>query len=410
MDININKKKQAVIYGAGNIGRGFIGQLFYESGYEIVFIDVNKNLINLLNERKEYPIKFAGEDNFQSEIIIKNIKALDASSDNINSLTEIARVISKADIMAVSVGVNILKLITQAVANGINKRFGDKNFKELNIIICENLINAAQIMRDGVSEYINPEYKNLYNERIGFVQASVERAVPIQTDETKDGDPLRIAADDYKYLYADKNAFKGEIPEIKNIIARSPFEYYIKRKLYVHNMGHALCAYLGDIANCEYIWQAIENPRIKKITEEAMRCSGTALEKIYGQSDGDYTDDLLKRFANKSLGDTVLRVGVDLKRKLSPNDRIVGVYEMCITHSLPVKYMCLAIAAAANFKGDKLSGQSLEEILKQAGSYDYISKNPGSFSQIINYDKAIKSGESIDYLFNRIFPDSDKAV
>jgi mannitol-1-phosphate 5-dehydrogenase len=32
--------RKAVMYGAGNIGRGFIGKVFSEAGYEVVFIDV----------------------------------------------------------------------------------------------------------------------------------------------------------------------------------------------------------------------------------------------------------------------------------------------------------------------------------------------------------------------------------
>ena len=50
--------KKAVMYGAGSIGRGFIGQLFSESGYETIFIDVNEELIRNLNERGQYSIRF----------------------------------------------------------------------------------------------------------------------------------------------------------------------------------------------------------------------------------------------------------------------------------------------------------------------------------------------------------------
>ena len=377
--------KKSVIYGAGNIGRGFIGQLFYESGYGTAFIDVNKDLINLINSKKEYPIKFSDTG---SEIIIKNIRGIDGSPENSG---EVSDVISKADIMATAVGVNILKFIMKPIADGINKRFRDNNFEPLNIILCENLIGSDKVMRNGVFEYINSEFKDLYNEKIGFAEASVGRMVPVQTDEMKKDNPLKIVTESYKELHVDKDAFKGCVPDIKNIAAYSPFKYFIERKLYIHNMGHAVCAYLGALAGYEYIWQSIQDPYIKEIAVNAMKCSGMALEKIYGEFDYAYIDDLIGRFANKALGDTVKRVGNDLKRKLSPDDRLIGTYKICSENNMPVKYICFTIAAAANFKGDELSKKSLEEILKESGSFDLIAGNPENLELIIKYDEAVKS-------------------
>ena len=47
---------KAVMYGAGNIGRGFIAQLFNLSGYETCFVDVNMDVVNRLNEEGKYPL------------------------------------------------------------------------------------------------------------------------------------------------------------------------------------------------------------------------------------------------------------------------------------------------------------------------------------------------------------------
>jgi mannitol-1-phosphate 5-dehydrogenase len=218
----------------------------------------------------------------------------------------------------------------------------------------------------------------------------------------KGNNPLRIITESYKTLYVDKNAFKGEIPEIKNIIAYSPFEYIIEQKLYIYNMGHAVCAYLGDIVfytfGYDFIWRAIEDPYIKMLTAKTMECSALALSKIYNVDMNDltaYIDDLIHRFANRSLGDTVKRVGNDIKRKLAPNDRIVGAYRICSENGISVKYHCLAIAAAANFRSDNLSGQSLEDILKAAGSYDLLAGNPDDFALVKKFDKAIKDCTSV---------------
>jgi mannitol-1-phosphate 5-dehydrogenase len=407
-------KKKAVIYGGGNIGRGFIGQLFYESGYETAFIDINQELICQLNEKKEYPVKFtessANSEN-GTEMIIKNIRGIDGVPENIN---EIANAIAEADIMAVSVGANILKFIMQPIASGINKRFADNNMQPLNIILCENLIGADKMMRDGVHGYITDDFKDLYDEKIGFIEASVGRMVPNQTDEMKAGNPLRIVTENYQYLPVDKDAFKsengknggtgendenhenGKVPEIKNMIAYAPFEYFVRRKLYIHNLGHAICAYLGDIMGYDYIWQAIQDPYIELITTKIMQRSALALSKIYDADMSDlngYIESLIYRFENKALGDTVKRVGNDLKRKLAPNDRIVGAYKICVETGVPVHYLCLAIAVAVNFKSDKLSGNNVEDILKEAGSFDFLAENSDDFDTlglIKKYDNIIK--------------------
>ena len=49
--------KQAVMYGGGNIGRGFIGQLLYQSGYEVGFVDVNRTLLAQLGAAGQYPVR-----------------------------------------------------------------------------------------------------------------------------------------------------------------------------------------------------------------------------------------------------------------------------------------------------------------------------------------------------------------
>lgn len=382
---------KAVIYGAGNIGRGFIAQLFCESGYEIVFIDIDKALINEINTKKEYPIKFAAFDKDDisdaPEILIKNISGIDG-----NDTDSIINAISEADIMATSVGVNVLNYIVKTVAEGISNRFKSGNSKPLNIILCENLIDAEKYMTNGVSPYIESEYIDLFKDKIGFVGAAIGRTVPVQTEKMKGGNPLRIVTEDYAYLPVDKEAFKGDIPNIKNLVTDLPFRYYIERKLLLHNMGHAFCAYVGDIFGYENLWEALANPYIEIMTLRAMQRSVLALAKKYKTDVNElnkYAENLINRFSNKALGDTVKRVGKDLKRKLSPNDRIIGAYNICVEADVSVNYLCFLIAAAVNYKSDPLSGKNLEEILNITGSYEYVRENLGLIKK---YDGIIKSG------------------
>ena len=106
----------------------------------------------------------------------------------------------------------------------------------------------------------------------------------------------------------------GEIPDIKSMVPFAPFDFYIKRKLYIHNMGHATCAYLGDLLGLEYIYQSIDVPEVRIVVQNAMIESAMALHKKYDVAlDGIlmHITDLLHRFTNAALKDTCKRVGGD---------------------------------------------------------------------------------------------------
>ena len=391
-----------MVYGAGNIGRGFIGQIFSQSGYAICFIDVADSVIEALNREGRYPVRILG-GNSSEDIRIEGVSAVDGRNKE-----DAAKAIAEADIMATAVGVRILPLVAPVIAAGLKKRFA-RSDNPLNIIICENLIDADKVLGNLIKDHLDEKERAIFDMRVGLVKASIGRMVPLQTAEMQAGNALRICVEAYGFLPVDKAAFKGEIPSLTGMRPFDNFDFYIQRKLFIHNMGHAVCAYLGDLRyytfGYDFIWQAIENPHIKEITKKAMECSALALSKIYNVDINDLIDDidnLLRRFENRALGDTVKRVGNDLKRKLSPNDRIVGAYKICVEHHLPVNCFCLAIAAAVNFRDDKLSGQGLDNILKEAGSYDLLAENHEHFTLIKTFDEAIKSGSSLKDLCDMI--------
>ena len=66
------------MYGAGNIGRGFIGQLFSQSGYSVGFIDINKEVIARLNQDKEYPVEIVTTEGVVEDVV-KNVFGIDGT-------------------------------------------------------------------------------------------------------------------------------------------------------------------------------------------------------------------------------------------------------------------------------------------------------------------------------------------
>jgi len=360
---------KAIMYGAGNIGRGFIGQLLSMSGYEVVFIDVDDNLVAEINLKKRYPVKTVSNDDSFEEWV-ENVRAVNGKDKAVA-----AREIASADIMATAVGANILPKIAPVIAQGLALRF-ENNTEPFNIIICENLLGAGAIFKGLIQKELPKRLHSTLAERVGFVEASIGRMVPVMTKEMSGDNILRICVEPYNKLPVDKDAFVGSIPEIVNLQLYSPFDFYVKRKLFIHNLGHAACAYLGQVKGYEFIWQAIADTQIRDSAKQAMMESAAALSKHYGlklQEMEVHIEDLLDRFSNKALSDSVARVGRDTLRKLSPNDRLAGSVHFCKGEKFPYSAILKIISAALLFSytSDE-STVKMHEMINENGESDFL--------------------------------------
>ena len=402
--------KKFIMYGAGNIGRGFIGQLFSGAGYSVGFIDINKEVIGRLNKDKEYPVDVVSNDGV-NEIIVKNVYGIDGADIEL-----VSDEIASADVMATAIGVNVLKFIAKPIALGLKKRF-DSGKKPFNIIICENLIGADEFLKGLIKEQI-PEYADRIDNEIGFVEASIGRMVPVLPEEKKQGNPLRVYVEPYDILPVDKNAFKGEIPDVEKLYPFAPFNLFIQRKLFMHNMSHATCAYLGYLRDYEYIYESVADFDIKYIAYRSLTQSALAVSKENGvEIEGllSHAENLLYRFTNKALADTVARVGKDTIRKLGSNDRLIGAIKLADKHNLPCEYLCIGVAAGMFFspEGD-VSSIEVSNYAKENGAKATLEKYcnyEGRMSDFICkvYDM-IKSGKQISALVKFAEETSGKAV
>jgi len=308
--------KHAVIIGAGNIGRGFIGQILSEAGYEVCFVDVSEKIVGELNARGEYSLEIVKTGGSRT-VTVKNVRAV-----NGNDRDAACRVIADCDICVTCVGAKAIRFIIPNLAGGIRLRHGETG-RPFNLLICENLMDADAYIRSLLELELTAEELA----GVGLVETSVGRMVPVPDPALAKIDPLLVRAEEYAVLPCDRDAFVGAVPEIPNVIPVSPFRFVIERKLYIHNMGHAVCAYLGMYKGYDYICQAIADPEIRVIVREAMTESAVALAKRFSMPFDElmeHTNDLIRRFGNTALGDTCMRVGADIPRKLAKSDRLTG--------------------------------------------------------------------------------------
>jgi len=323
-----NNKPEIVIFGAGNIGRSFIAPVFTRGGYEAVFADVAPGVLAALKERNHYTLLEKTDDG-DTSYEISPVRAVDARDSE-----AVARELEAADICATCVGAGALPIVLKSIAAAVAGRK-----RPLDIILAENLKGAAELARGVFEEAGIPADEQ--KKRIGIIETSIGKMVPIMPADVAASDPLLSWAEPFNTLIVDRDGFTGKVPEIPDFMAVSPIAPWVARKLYIHNFGHAAAAYIGHARQPEavYIWEVLEDSFVAAEVEKAMKTSGEALCREYpgvftSEEIEAHVNDLISRFRNRALGDTVYRVGRDLPRKLQRRDRVVGALELVRKHGL----------------------------------------------------------------------------
>jgi len=146
-------KKKMIQFGAGNIGRSFIGQLFFRSGYEVVFVDINKELVKELNKKRVYKLVIKRNELLDEIILIENIRAIDNFDKE-----AVIREIADADIIATAVGKHALPQIVPVIALGLQLRYKKRGKNPFRYYYCREFEERSRLFKKGT--------KNLSSTRV----------------------------------------------------------------------------------------------------------------------------------------------------------------------------------------------------------------------------------------------------
>ena len=382
-----------VIYGAGKIGRGYLGQLMTLSDAAFTFIDIDAPLVEKLNASQSYNIHITADDRFEP-FTVSGYDALNADDPSADSA------FANAAAVFTAVGVSNLPALAVQLARGIIAR-ERHNSEPLNIFLCENKIGASELLRELIAGQLTDSVMSYFRLKIGLVGVAVGRTVPVAPKELTDEQPLALYSDGVLPLPYDRGAVIGELPKVKYLKPVEPFELYIRRKLLIHNMCHALTAYLGSCGGYTYIWQARADGVIESFERGALAESAAALAAEYGVEAAElieYGNQVLEGFKDKLLGDTAVRVGRDPIRKLGAGDRLSGALSLCRKHGVEPKHISAGIAAGLLFcpQGDS-AAQELSRFASDNGVDAALRRYAGitdaeTVSRIENYYRLIKSG------------------
>lgn len=362
--------KKAIQFGAGNIGRGFIGYLLSKSGYSVIFADVIPEIIEAINEKGQYKVEIVGEKSHSEKV--DNISAIMSTSP------ALIEEINNVSLITTAVGPKVLKIIAKTLAQGIKFRFEMGNEEFLNIIACENMIGASETLKKEVLEYLKDQEQAYLEKYVGFPNCAVDRIVPPYEGNKSNIADVRV--EEFSEWIVDQTQIKGNL-NIKGMELTDDLTAYLERKLFTLNTGHAITAYIGYSKGYETIKESIEYKSIEEIVEAAMTESGNILIKEYSfemDAHKAYIKKILSRFKNPYLVDEVVRVGRDPLRKLGYNDRLIKPFRMAIDMELPYKNLLTGIVYALNY--DYLEDEEVikkNEILKEMKLEDAVSKITG---------------------------------
>ena len=361
--------KKAIQFGAGNIGRGFIGAVLSEAGYHVVFADVNELVVNKINEDGKYTVAIM--DTECTEQVITNISAVDSRSP------ELAKEIAQAQVVTTAVGLGILPRIAGALAAGIAERQAQGITDYLNVIACENGLRASSQLQEHVYSHLSDEQKAYADEYVAFPDCSVDRIVP----PIKSENPIDVVVEKFYEWNVERASIKGDL-QMEGMNLADNLIAYIERKLFTLNTGHAITAYLGKLKGLSTIADSIADEEIYTIVKAAMQESGEGLVAKYG-FDHDahfaYIDKIIGRFRNPHLQDDVTRVGREPLRKLSANDRLIKPTMTAIEHGFATPNLVLGIGAALHYNNPE-DPQSVQ--LQQAISEVGVAKAFEQFSGV----------------------------
>lgn len=351
-------EKEIIIFGAGKIGRSFIGQLFGTAGYKVVFVDIDRMLVELLNKRKCYKVVTKSEK--EETIVVENVSAINA--DDFDAVSE---AVSTTGILAVSVGKNAVEKVIPMIAAGLLIRNERSHGHPLNIIIAENMISGGDFMKENLLKSLPPDFP--FSEMTGLIETSIGKMVPIMSQADLEKDPLQVFAEPYNTLILDKKGFKTPIPRIKGLAPKENIKAWVDRKAFIHNLGHATAAYYGHFLHNDavYMFEVLDDRNVLDFTRGVMIQSADILLSVYPDDYSrteleDHIEDLLSRFRNRFLKDTVFRVGHDLGRKLSSDDRFMGAIKLGIHHGKPFDKILRAMSYGFFFRVMDENGSCFE--------------------------------------------------
>ncbi|XP_037024427.1 mannitol dehydrogenase DSF1-like [Bradysia coprophila] len=252
------------------------------------------------------------------------------------------------------------------------RRRKERGLKGFTIMSCDNLQENGHVARKSFLAFataVDASLAKWMDENVTFPNSMVDRITPVTTSADRKTISEKLGVTDLWPVVCEP--FLQWVLEDKFVAGRPPFEKgsvqlvpdvepYELMKLRLLNAGHQAIAYVGLLLDYEFVHDAMQDSLIVKYLQAYMDREAThTLKPLPGIDVSDYKAQLVERFQNSYVRDTLARLAVD------GSDRILKFVLPVIQHRLAKKepiWMGVAIVATFAFyaNGKTDSGKSIE--------------------------------------------------
>ena len=314
---------RALIVGGGAIGRGFIPWVL--DAFELDILDASMSLVDAIAERGSYLSFMSDGDHLVEKRVVP--RRATAEIEELYPLDY--------DVAFISVGPRNVTRLPKGISNlacpifslendpitveWIKQAYGlESVFFGVPDVIASSSASPVNLKRD--PHALHTENGTLYLQRPPELSPYLERILP-----------------DVHWLPIERLNQEWDA------------------KLYIHNTPHCIAAYLGHMAGCTYLHEALARPPIRRIVDgviDELLCALKLVTPYDHQFIESYAVKEVRRFSNRLLFDPVSRVAREPLRKLQPSGRLVGALRLLLSAGVNPTYLMTGIAAALRYSDE----------------------------------------------------------
>jgi mannitol 2-dehydrogenase len=228
------------------------------------------------------------------------------------------------------------------------------------VVSCDNLPGNGELAREAFVSFarlVDSELGQWIDAEVRFPNSMVDRITPVTTEDDRRALAARFGIEDRWPVVCEpftqwvlEDSFCGERPPLEHVGVQvvadvAPYELM---KLRLLNAGHQGLCYFARLCDYTYVHEAAQDPLFRRFLRSYMDDEATpTLDPVPGVDLTAYKDELIERFSNPEIRDTVARLCAESSDRIPK--WLLPVVRIQLEHGGPVRLSAGIVASWARY-------------------------------------------------------------